>query len=396
MKGLKLGLVVCCLVLILALLPLASACPGKEAEAKTLKIGMITSITGPMSVSFKSIYDAAKPTADLLNEMGGITVNGQQYNIEIVTEDDMSSPDGAVAAANLLIQDGIKFIIAPQFIAANMAIAGICEEAKVIRIQAMSVDLSQYGPENYYAFDACMTLYWIPPAYDYLAENYPQMKKMAIIMADDPGGVAPNNITVQEAEKRGIETVFNEVFMIGTEDFYPIVTKALAENPDGIEFVLGFVPWAAGIIGAARDMGFTGPAFCGSPLGDINWLNSMVDPAYAYDIFAAGPNVLSPKMLPIVKDHRARVEEVTGGYNMDNVLPLVAAWPLLQAIEKAQSFDTDKVVDTWANMQSLETAFGTSRMAGEELVGVNRFIVGPVPMGRIMNGEIEFEFLPAE
>jgi branched-chain amino acid transport system substrate-binding protein len=393
-KNLLVTLVCLSLLVIFTVLPVLSCKATAPSEVKTLKIGLITSLTGSMSAAFKSLYDAAKPTQDLWNQKGGVTVDGQKYNIEIVPMDDQSSPAGAVTAANKLIGDGVKFIIAPQFIPANMAIAPICEQAKVIRIQGMSVDQSQYGSKYYYNFDGCMTLYNIVPTYNYVVKNYPKVKKIAIIMADDPGGVAPREFTIKEAEKRGLEVVFNDIYQIGTEDFAPIVTKALEQKPDGIELVLGFVPWANGIIKSARDMGFKGPVFCGSPIGDINWLNSMLEPNYAYDIFASGPDVLSSKMLPIVQDHRKLVEKATNSpYTMDNLLPLLASWPLLQAIEKAKSLDTDAVVKTFENMSSIDTVFGKGKVTGQELVGINRFIVGPVPLARIQNGKVEFEFL---
>jgi hypothetical protein len=99
-------------------------------------------------------------------------------------------------------------------------------------------------------------------------------------------------------------------------------------------------------------------------------------------------------MLPIVKDHRTLVEKATNSpYTMDNLLPLLAAWPLLQAIEKAQSLDTADVVKTFEKMSSIETVFGKGKVTGQELVGINRFIIGPVPLARIQNGKVEAEFL---
>ena len=67
------------------------------AQTKILKIGLISSVTGPMAPAFKSELDAAKPAEDLLNQTGGITVQGQKYRIEITTADDQSSPPGAVS-----------------------------------------------------------------------------------------------------------------------------------------------------------------------------------------------------------------------------------------------------------------------------------------------------------
>ena len=122
--------VVSCSLLLFALSSFSSSFAKEPtAQAKTLKIGLIASLTGPMAPAFKDLADAAKPVADLMNQRGGVTIKGQQYRFEIVTEDDQSSPPGAVAAVNRLIQAGIKFIIPPLFIPSNMAITPITEEA---------------------------------------------------------------------------------------------------------------------------------------------------------------------------------------------------------------------------------------------------------------------------
>jgi ABC-type branched-subunit amino acid transport system substrate-binding protein len=124
MKKAKSVSVVSCLVLVLAVFFLCSSFAKEAAaQAKTLKIGLISSVTGPMAPAFKSELDAAKPTAVFMNQRGVITVGGQKYQIEIVTADDQSSPAGAVAAANKVLQEGVRFIVAPMFMVTNMAIA---------------------------------------------------------------------------------------------------------------------------------------------------------------------------------------------------------------------------------------------------------------------------------
>jgi ABC-type branched-subunit amino acid transport system substrate-binding protein len=105
--GRSLFVIVCLLSVSLFFLS-SSLMQEARAEVKTLTVGLITSVTGPMAPAFKPMYDAVKPTEDLINQRGGITVAGQKYNIKIVAEDDQSSPPGAIAAANRLIQQGIN------------------------------------------------------------------------------------------------------------------------------------------------------------------------------------------------------------------------------------------------------------------------------------------------
>ena len=53
-------------------------------EVKTLKMGVITSMTGVMAPGFKAIYDSVKPVQDLINSKGGFKVGASTYNIEIM------------------------------------------------------------------------------------------------------------------------------------------------------------------------------------------------------------------------------------------------------------------------------------------------------------------------
>lgn len=59
-------------LLVMVLLPVMSAYAQGQPKENIFKIGVITSITGPMSPAFKSAYEATKPTQDLLNQRGGV------------------------------------------------------------------------------------------------------------------------------------------------------------------------------------------------------------------------------------------------------------------------------------------------------------------------------------
>jgi hypothetical protein len=99
-------------------------------------------------------------------------------------------------------------------------------------------------------------------------------------------------------------------------------------------------------------------------------------------------------MKPIVKDYRAIVEQEikTTPFNLDHTLVIEALYPLLQAIQEAQSFDTEKVATTLENMKSIDTIYGPGRMGGQEIFGINHVIRRATPISRIMNGKVEFEF----
>jgi branched-chain amino acid transport system substrate-binding protein len=390
----KYRLVIIILVTILfSTIPLANACTQESpGEAKTIKIGMITSVTGPMAPAFKPMVDAAKPTADLINKKG-VNVGGQKYVVQILTEDDKSSPPDGVTAANKLVGEGVKFMVAPMFLAVNLAIGPICEQAKVIRVNPLGIDPTVYGPDNQYNFDSLASFYQFGPFYDYVQKTYPNAKKIAIISPDDPGFVFARGYWSKEIPKRGLQIVFDEVYAVTTSDFYPIVTKALAQQPDAIDCISSILPWAAGIINSAREQGFKGPIYAPAIFGDSNILNTMIKPEYAYDIFHGGPDVFSDKMSSEVKDLRALIEP-TGSFVMDSALVMQATMPMLQGIEKAGSLDADKVKTAMEGLTNIKTVWAEGTWAGQD-VGVLNHLVKPktTMLTKFVNGKLEFEFL---
>lgn len=382
------------LLLILVMVLLSGACTTKSGEAKTLKVGLITAITGPMSGPLKSFYDAAGPTEDLINNMGGIKVNGQQYFIEIVTADDQSTPQGAVTAAIKLLGEDIKFVSTPITPHTLTACQPSMEEAKVIGACPSQMDPAPYTPDKRYSFNCWATEYLCLSSIDYLQENYPDAKRIAYVLPDDPGPLFDVQLLEKELPKRGLQVVAHEKFPGNTTDFMPIVTKVMAEDPDAIMFC-GIIPWVVGITNSSRDLGFTGPLFGAAPCGDWHQLKAMVDPKYGYDIFYPAPDVKSDKMPDVAKDLRKLVEQAGLDFNFDSVMPFGALWPVLQGIEKAQSFDTDVVVDTLENMEVYSPwSEAKASWMGEEFGYHHQLVLDKVPMTKLAKGgELEFEYI---
>ena len=114
-KGLSLYIAV---ILVPALLALLFITPYNATalaeEGKTLRIGVLVCLTGWFSTFDTLEWEEAQLARDMLNERGGITINGQKYAIELIAEDCKSTVDGVVAAANKLVYDHkVKFIAGP-------------------------------------------------------------------------------------------------------------------------------------------------------------------------------------------------------------------------------------------------------------------------------------------
>ena len=394
MKKLKFGLFVL-LALTLVALPAMAACaePTPPPEAKTLKVGSIFALTGPAAPGIKECAQGVEAAADWINEKGGITIDGQKYLLEIVGEDNKSNPESTIAATNKLVyEDKVKFIVGPVVPWLSIAMAPITEEAKVLRCKVNGTGSpAEMNPNLRYTFTNWMEIQYIVLGYDYFVKNYPDVRKIAITGPDEPGGQVFLPLSKKEAEARGLEVVFTELYPFGTEDYYPMLTKALAQKPDAFELGVGVAPWYAGIIKQARELGFTGPMFAPSATGDIYLVRDIVGRDFAYDIFFLDEDTKSPKMPSVIKEARQRVLDKYGveltsahGYAWE------ALWCMAQAIEAAQSLDPTVVAGTWENMKSIETMYGKGTMSGLKDFGINHVIMKPRPLTRLEKGEVEF------
>ena len=380
--------------------PATTATSAAAGPAKTYTIGLIHSMSGVMAASFNAVTEAMPLVEELLNKHGGFTVNGQQYNIKLVVEDDMSTTDGAIAAAKKLIGEGVKQIVAPQFIPNNTAIASVCEQNKILRVVSIGPNLKEYskGVANY-SFAAISTAVGAQATLDKTFELYPNIKKIAIVALDDPGIQDIVGRAKADFTKRGMEITLDEQFPADVQDFYPLITKALATKPDAIAGVAGAPPYAKGLLESMRQMNFTGPLLTSAGWGDPVQLTKLIDPKYDTDFPMQQPDVTSDQMVPMVKELKALSDSKGMTMQMDYTLLLGAVWTIIQGIEKAQSFDNDAIVAAMETMD-FDTIYGPGKMVGaEDIAGVNigqnRIMATPIPFSRIMNGKVEFEWLPA-
>lgn len=362
---------------------------------KVLRIGMIASLSGPMAPEFKEMLATVEPTKEIINNRG-IQIKGEKYKIEVVVEDDKSSPEGAVAAANKLIGKGIKFMVAPLFLPSGMAIASMCEKEKILRMVPICINPSAVaGPTKgrYCFFSNTTGIPNIRATYKYLKQRYPGLKKIAILIIDDPGVIIGKEWEMEEIKKQGMEVVFDAAYPIPTHDFYPILTKLLATKPDAIAGCVSAVAFAGAIVNQARELGFKGPIYWSCGAGDINVINDMIKPPYRHDVVNGLPDVLSENMPPMVKQLRELMEKRGMVLRYTGALTLECVHNLVKGIEVAQSIQVEDVVRAFEKMERMDTIWGQATLRGEEFgILPKRMILAPRILSKIENGKVETWF----
>ena len=73
------------------------AAPGAAQQSKTIMIGALVGLSGWFSpIEGTDVADLMN-MAKIINGKGGLTIKGQKYDVEIVTEDTKSAFDGCTA-----------------------------------------------------------------------------------------------------------------------------------------------------------------------------------------------------------------------------------------------------------------------------------------------------------
>jgi branched-chain amino acid transport system substrate-binding protein len=236
------------IVLIMALFSMAFSQESTKSNVKTLQIGWSGSVTGWASIGGVLQWQGAQVARDIINEKGGITIKGQKYQIELVLEDDKSTTDGAVAAANRLVYDKkIKFMSGLALWLAA-ATKDICEPQKVLRTIIWTCNTpGEIGPDTPYTFlGNNATFEYALATMDYMKRSYPKVKNVTIVTPDD--GAQPYlfpNIT-KWLEQRGISMVGDLIaYPNDMTDFSPIVQKLTASKADALMQVNG-LGWMGG------------------------------------------------------------------------------------------------------------------------------------------------------
>jgi branched-chain amino acid transport system substrate-binding protein len=359
--------------------------------AKTLDIGSIEGLSGPVSDLYQIINMGEKLAVDWINEKGGITIKGQKYNINLVSYDDKLSADGAVTAAQKAIfQDNIKFLEGEVTPFLAEAIQTIASPNKIFfmssQYDALTIDFP-YTFSAYFPYVASK-----PVEYDYLVKAYPNVKKVAVAHMDE----AANNRCAARAEveikSHGLTMTINEPYPFMGQDYLNLVTKLMATNPDAIDFNSLNPTHAAMAIKEARQLGFTGPILMNSPC-DMTVVKGMIgNDAYATDAFMPTWDKENPPAnVPLLAEIIKRYEDT---YNVTFQLDSLRGWDpvytLVQCIEGAQSLDPTEVKAFAEKMGTIQTGEGPAKMTGAKTFGFNCCVVSDCPLTRFKDGKIEF------
>jgi branched-chain amino acid transport system substrate-binding protein len=379
------------LAAVMLVLPSISAAQQKAAPAKTLKIGYVLCANGWFRVMDAVEEKNLKIVEKMLNEKGGITVQGQKYNIELVGEDGNSTLDGVTAAATKLVYDHkIKFVVGPQGFFAT-ASGPVFEQNKVIHVSGFNTcqpgELDASTPYGFLGFNGSIGA--TMATLKVIQKEYPKAKKIAFVTADD-GAIPYLMPKVKKLLPTYGYTMAGDTiaFPNQMEDFSPIAAKVNSLKDADICFMLNGSPVAVGLVAKGlRALGNKIPVVH-SGVPSCQTIMDISGKDAADDIISMSITPHAKGNPPLLDEIYDRSKTAEANPNFYALVPN-SLWILTRVIQAANSLDPAVVKAKWETMDKVECLYGTCTFGGDETYGLKHHAVGhPQAYQKLVKGKV--------
>ncbi len=320
---------------------------------------ILISTAGPMTGQYASFGEQMRRGAEMavldINARGGVL--GQKLKLTI--GDDACDPKQAVAVANKFVSEGVAFVAGHFCSGSSIPASKVYEEEDVLQISPASTNpkLTEEGGPNVFRVCGRDDQQGIV-AGNFLADKFPG-KNIAILHDKTAYGKGLADETKKQLNSRGVKEVMYEAYTAGEKDYSALVSKM---EGSGVEvFYLGGYHTEAGLmVRQARDQGYRVQLVSGDALvTDEFW--KITGPAGEGTLMTFSPDPRkNPVAAPLVKKFRNQGYEPEG-YTL-YTYGAIQAWA--QAVEKAGSTDTGKVVDS-LRANKFETVLGSIGFDGK-------------------------------
>jgi branched-chain amino acid transport system substrate-binding protein len=352
------------LLLFCALLLVA---PPAFAKENVIKLGCAIAFTGPASRTGKYYVDSYKYAVEKVNEAGGVKVGGKAYKLQLVFYDDKSDPtESSRLVEKLVAQDKVDFLLGPYTSGITIPDSIVARRYRVPMIEGGGASGKIFDKGNKYIFGT------LPPAGDYFAttleflkQQKPLAKKVAILYADDKFDVSVGEGTKAKAQEMGFEVAIFEKYAEGTSDFSSILTKIKSQGAQAV-LVAGHTEESINFVQQAKELNVS-PYYLGLTVGptEADFRKALgKDADYIYGVASWSPQMKFQGT--IFKDTQEFVKtfEAKFGYEPDyhNASAVADIAVYKDAIERAGTLDRNKVRDAIASTD-ITTIYGKVRFS---------------------------------
>ena len=335
--------------LLVSLAGIASTIAIASAKADDLAIAVAGPMTGPVATIGEQMKRGAEAAAAAINQAGGVLGR----NIKIVIEDDACDPKQAVAVANLIVGQQVKFVDGHACSGAAIPASEVYADNDVLMMSPSATNpvLTEKGLPTIlrdFPRDDAQGAFIAP----WIAKNYKD-KKIAILHDKAAYGKGLATVVKDTLNKLGVQEVIFEGINPGDKDYSAIVSKL---KTAGVEFLYygGYHTEAGLILRQANDQGYRFQLMSGDGLATSEFL-PIAGPAGVGTLFtfAADPrrSATAAKALEQFKAQNYNPE----GFTLFSYGVIQA---IAEGIKRAGADDPAKVAKALESGQPVDTVLG--------------------------------------
>ncbi|WP_431686740.1 branched-chain amino acid ABC transporter substrate-binding protein [Hahella sp. NBU794] len=319
------------------------------ANAETIKIA----IAGPQSGDVAQYGDmqviGAEMAVEQINAAGG--VNGDK--LEAIRYDDACEPKQAVAVANKIVNDGVKFVVGHLCSSSTQPASDVYEDEGIITITPASTnpDITERGYQMIFRTIG-LDSHQGPTAGKFIA-TVVKPKRVAVIHDKQQYGEGIATAVKKTLEEKNVNVVLFEGVNKGDKDFSPLIAKLQKENVDFVYYG-GYHPELGQVLRQASEKGldikFMGPEGVGNK--DI----SQIAGKASEGLYVTLPPAFDqrPENKSLVDAFKAKSQDASGAFVMTSY---AAVQVIADSIKGVGSTDTD-AIQAYLRSHSFKTPMG--------------------------------------
>jgi branched-chain amino acid transport system substrate-binding protein len=333
-------------------LVLGSSLAGSAAAlaAESLPIAVAGPFTGPVAQYGDMQKVGAQMAVERINAAGGV----EGMMLEAVLMDDVCEPKQAVAVANKVVNDGIKFVVGHLCSGSTQPASEVYEDEGILMITPASTNpaITERGLQLVFRTIGLDSQQG-PVAGHFIAEKM-KPTKMAVIHDKQQYGQGIAQEVRKTVEEAGVPVAIFEGVSSGQTDFSALITKLKRE---GVDFVYygGYHPELGLILRQSKEQGFDA-RFMG-PEGVGNQEISAIAGEAAEGLLVTLPAdfAADPANADLVQAFKDKGQDPSGPF----VMPSYAAVQIIADAVKATGSTDPETVAAAMRETSYETPIGS-------------------------------------
>ena len=322
---------------------------GTATAADTVRIAIAGPMTGALTQYGDMVKAGALTAIERINASGG----ADGHKLEAVIMDDSCEPKQAVAVANKIVSDGIKYVIGHVCSGSTIPAADIYENEGVLMITPSATAPQLTEKKHSMIFRTIgRDDQQGPAAARYIIDKI-KPKKVAVLHDKQSYGQGIATAVKNDLEAANIPVVVFEGINAGDSDYSAVITKLKSQGVDFVYFG-GYHPEMGLLLRQAREQGlkaqFMGPEGVGNP--DIT---AIAGPASEGMLVTLPADFAEdPANAAVVKAFKDNKREANGAFQM----PAYSAVKIIaDAIAGAKTTDPVKVA-AYIHKHSFDTPIG--------------------------------------